>query len=76
MIRRGRSRPPYLVRRPKRPAAAGQGQASVLDAFIRNGEFQQLLRDTVLEVLRSPQGQEILSRTVRQGAGPPEIRGT
>jgi transcriptional regulator with XRE-family HTH domain len=46
--------------------AAGQGQASVLDAFIRNGEFQQLLRDTVLEVLRSPQGQEILSRTVRR----------
>lgn len=51
-----------------RPAAAqgGQGQASVLDAFIRNGEFQQLLRDTVLEVLRSPEGQEILSRTVRR----------
>ena len=54
--------------RAARPAApqGGQGQASVLDAFVRNGEFRQLLRDTVLEVLRSPEGQELLSRTVRR----------
>ena len=54
--------------RPKAAPAAeqGEGASGMFDAFARNKQFQELLRATVLEVLRSPEGQEILSRTVRR----------
>ena len=54
--------------RPKAAPAAEQGESAggMFDAFARNKQFQELLRATVLEVLRSPEGQEILSRTVRR----------
>jgi transcriptional regulator with XRE-family HTH domain len=45
------------------PAAGGEG-ASLSDAFLRSKGFQELVRAAVLEVLRSPQGQELLSRAV------------
>ena len=55
---------------PKAPKAAPQPthqeQGSMADAFLNNKAFQELVRATVLEVLRSPEGQEILSRTVRK----------
>ena len=48
------------------PQPAHQEQGSMADAFLNNKAFQELVRATVLEVLRSPEGQEILSRTVRK----------
>ena len=53
--------------RPKAaPAVHGESAGAVFDAFAKNEAFRELLRATVLEVLRSPEGQEILSRTVRR----------
>ena len=54
--------------RPKTAPAAGQGESAggMFDAFAKNKAFQDLLRATVLEVLRSPEGQELLARTVRK----------
>ena len=53
--------------RPKAaPAAHGESTGAVFDAFAKNEAFRELLRTTVLEVLRSPEGQELLSRTVRR----------
>lgn len=58
---------------PKRPSKAavqgpkpGHEQTTVFDTMLNNKSFQELLRTTVLEVLRSQEGQEILSRTVRK----------
>ena len=53
--------------RPKAaPAAHGESAGAVFGAFAKNEAFRELLRTTVLEVLRSPEGQELLSRTVRR----------
>ncbi len=53
--------------RPKAaPVAHGESAGAVFDAFAKNEAFRELLRTTVLEVLRSPEGQELLSRTVRR----------
>ena len=35
-------------------------------SLLRTPVFQEMVRETVLEVLRSPEGQELLSRTVRR----------
>jgi transcriptional regulator with XRE-family HTH domain len=47
-------------------ARPGQEQSTVFDALLGSKAFQDLVRSTVLEVLRSPEGQAILSRTVRK----------
>ena len=46
------------------PAAGGEG--SMLDALISGKKFQESLRAAVLEVLRSPEGQEILAKAIRR----------
>ena len=48
------------------PARMGQEQSTVFDSLLGSKAFQELVRATVLEVLRSPEGQEMLSRTVRR----------
>ena len=40
--------------------------ASVFEAFRNSKPFQDMIRETVLDVLRSPEGQELLSRVVRK----------
>ena len=62
---------PVSAPAPKRPAkAAAQpargGENTVFDALLGSKAFQDMVRATVLEVLRSPEGQEMLSRTVRK----------
>ena len=53
--------------RPKAaPAAREESAGGMFDAFAKNEAFRELLRAAVLEVLRSPEGQELLSRTVRR----------
>ena len=53
------------VSRPASPSAGGDSNA-VFDAFRNSKPFQDMIRSTVLEVLRSPEGQEMLSRVVRK----------
>lgn len=48
------------------PAPTSGGQGSMLDALISGKKFQESLRSAVLEVLRSPEGQEILTKAIRR----------
>lgn len=58
---------PALRRAPRpEPAPPAPGQGSMLDALIGGKKFQESLRAAVLEVLRSPEGQEILARAIRR----------
>lgn len=47
-------------------SAAGQGGSTMFSAFMKSKSFQELLRATVLDVLRSPEGQELLSKAVQK----------
>lgn len=62
--------PAPAPRRAARPATqaarTGQEQNTVFDALLNNKAFQEMVRATVLEVLRSQEGQELLARTVRK----------
>ena len=49
-----------------KPVVQSGGNNGVFEAFRSNKAFQDMIRDTVLDVLRSPEGQEILSRVVRK----------
>ena len=58
---------PAPRRNPKpEPAPAAPGEGSMLDALITGKKFQESLRSAVLEVLRSPEGQEILAKVIRR----------
>ncbi len=61
---------PAPVRRAApRPAPVSHGKdegGSLLDPLMKNKAFQDMVRSTVLEVLRSPEGQELLAQAVRR----------
>lgn len=50
-------------------SAAGQNDSNMFRAFMKSKSFQDLLRATVLDVLRSPEGQELIARAVRKEVG-------
>lgn len=50
-------------------SAAGQGDSSMFQAFMKSKSFQDLLRATVLDVLRSPEGQALLTKAVQKELG-------
>jgi len=52
--------------RPKKPTAAAVEQGSMFDAFLNSKKFQESLRAAVLDVLRSPDGKELLEKAVRR----------
>lgn len=53
--------------RPKPVQTASEGgSGSILDALLTSKKLQEALREAALEVLRSPEGQEILSNVVRR----------
>lgn len=56
---------PAAPKRAPRPAAPA-GEGSMFDAFLTSKKFQESLRVTVLEALRSPEGQELLAKAVRR----------
>ena len=60
---------PAPVRRAApRPAPVSHGKdegGPLLDPLMKNKAFQDMVRATVLEVLRSPEGQELLAQAVR-----------
>ena len=41
------------------------GGGSLVEPMLKNKAFQEMVRSTVLEVLRSPEGQELIARAVR-----------
>ena len=49
---------------PAQPAAAGQG--TIFDSFLKSKAFQEMVRETVQEVLRSPEGQELIAKAVKR----------
>ena len=55
-----------------RPAAqvvqssGGDGDGAVFSALLKSKSFQDMVRSTVLEVLRSPEGQQLLAKAVRK----------
>ena len=66
---------PRPVPRPAAPkivaqsSAAGQNDSNMFSAFMKSKSFQDLLRATVLDVLRSPEGQELIATAVRKEVG-------
>ncbi len=61
--------------RPARPAperpvvtasSGGQGESAVFSALLKSKAFQDMVRDTVKEVLRSPEGQALIAGAVRK----------
>ena len=66
---------PRPVPRPAAPkivaqsSAAGQNDSNMFSAFMKSKYFQDLLRATVLDVLRSPEGQELIAKAVRKEVG-------
>ena len=66
---------PRPVPRPAAPkivaqsSAAGQNDSNMFSAFMKSKSLQDLLRATVLDVLRSPEGQELIAKAVRKEVG-------
>ena len=58
-----------------RPAAqvvqssGDDGNGAVFSALLKSKSFQDMVRSTVLEVLRSPEGQQLLAKAVRKELG-------
>ena len=48
------------------PAQSSSESGTVFSALLKNKDFQEMVRATVLDVLRSPEGNAILSQVVRK----------
>ena len=46
------------------PAAGGQG--TLLDSFLTSKQFQELVHNAILDVLRSPEGSDLLAKAVKR----------
>ena len=46
-------------------SSPSSGGGSLVEPMLKNKAFQEMVRATVLEVLRSPEGQELIARAVR-----------
>ena len=57
-------------RKAARPAPQSQStlgdQGTLMDSFLGNKAFQEAIRATVLDVLRSPEGQSLLTQAIRK----------
>ena len=47
-------------------SSGGDGDGAVFSALLKSKSFQDMVRSTVLEVLRSPEGQQLLAKAVRK----------
>lgn len=57
---------PAKAAKPKvQPQANLDSQGNIFESFLRSKQFQDSLRSAVLDVLRSPEGQELVARAVR-----------
>ena len=57
--------PAPRAERPVKPAKPSGEPGAVFGALVQSQKFQDTLHQAVLDVLRSPEGQEILSRMIR-----------
>lgn len=60
---------PPSISRPKVVQSSGGGSedgGAVFSALLKSKSFQTLVHDTVLDVLRSPEGQELLAKAIRK----------
>lgn len=51
--------------KPAPVSAPSSSGGSLVDPLLKNKAFQEMVRATVLDVLRSPEGQELIARAVR-----------
>ena len=54
---------PVSAPAPNRSGSSSGG--SLVEPFLKNKAFQEMVRATMLDVLRSPEGQDILARAIR-----------
>ena len=58
---------------PERPvvtaSSGGQGEGAVFSALLKSKAFQDMVRDTGVQVLRSPEGQALIAGAVRKELG-------
>ena len=61
---------PAVPKAVPRPAvvqsSGGDGDGAVFSALLKSKSFQDMVRSTVLEVLRSPEGQQLLAKAVHK----------
>ena len=50
-------------------SSGAQEDGAVFSALLKSKSFQTMVRDTVLDVLRSPVGQELIAKAVRKQLG-------
>ena len=50
-------------------SSGAQEDGAVFSALLKSKSFQTMVRDTVLEVLHSPEGQELIAKAVRKQMG-------
>ena len=48
------------------PEVSSSGQGSIMDSFLKSKAFQDMVRATVTEVLRSPEGQDLIAKVVKR----------
>ena len=59
-------RPVPKAAAPRVVQSSGGGEdGAVFSALLKSKSFQSMIRDTVLEVLRSPEGQELIDKAVK-----------
>lgn len=61
-----RSRPAAPERPTVTASSGGQGEGAVFSALLKSQSFQDMVRATVLQVLRSPEGQALIAGAVRK----------
>lgn len=47
-------------------SSGGSEDGAVFSALLKSKSFQSMVRDTVLDVLRSPEGQELIAKAVKK----------
>ena len=58
---------PIQPKKPKpQPEMVPSGQGTIFDSFLKSKAFQDMVRNTVIEVLRSPDGQELIAKAVQK----------
>jgi len=58
---------PVVRKAPKPvPAASSSESGAVFSALLKNKDFQDMVRATLLDILRSPEGKEIVTQIVRK----------
>ena len=51
------------------PETVASGQGTIFDSFLKSKAFQDMVRSTVTDILRSPEGQELIAKAVRKELG-------